>query len=358
MSAAHVTAQQMLDIRYALLIQNLLAIATIYPMSDLYSFCQVALSAISTITGFLICKADGWTQDAIGIPVTIVFSAFSALRAYALSNRNMWLTAIIILLALPPTAMFIARTVNDEFHNLPSPFNCTGSSSLSPAFSIIYTSVTRGSQFAAELLVVGITWWYTCQSYRIRKGIKLGKTISSLLVYNGLHLFPVRLMPHDAMISGGHSKLHRFLATWYIFDIVLSTASISPEVLHADSFVQQFYDPITSILTCRFMLSLRQFDSSSTAFPTLSVPGSQVREHTASADVLQFAAQPSDTLPSFIASFAHPVHVDSALSETDPAEIFDDGSEWGEIDVVAPTLEAPSSQRRTSDQPSNLEHSV
>lgn len=49
----------------------------------------------------------------------------------------------------------------------------------------IVTVVIRGSQFAAELLVIGITWWYSYQSYRIRKGVKLGRTISSLLLYNG-----------------------------------------------------------------------------------------------------------------------------------------------------------------------------
>ena len=45
--------------------------------------------------------------------------------------------------------------------------------------------VIRTSQFAAELLVVGITWWYTYRSYRIRTGFIVGKPISSLLVYNG-----------------------------------------------------------------------------------------------------------------------------------------------------------------------------
>ena len=43
----------------------------------------------------------------------------------------------------------------------------------------------RVPQLASELLVVGITWWYTYESYRIRKGTKLGNTISSLLFYNG-----------------------------------------------------------------------------------------------------------------------------------------------------------------------------
>lgn len=53
---------------------------------------------------------------------------------------------------------------------------------------LIFTKVSiviRGSQFLSELLVVAITWWYTYQSYRIRKGLKLGKTISSLLFYSG-----------------------------------------------------------------------------------------------------------------------------------------------------------------------------
>ena len=46
--------------------------------------------------------------------------------------------------------------------------------------------VTRGSQLAAELLVVAITWWYTYQSYHVWKdGIKVGRSLSSLLIYNG-----------------------------------------------------------------------------------------------------------------------------------------------------------------------------
>ena len=45
--------------------------------------------------------------------------------------------------------------------------------------------ISRASQLAAELLVVGITWWYTFRSYRIRKGIDIGKTFGSLLLYNG-----------------------------------------------------------------------------------------------------------------------------------------------------------------------------
>ena len=110
--------------------------------------------------------------------------------------------------------------------NLPSPLNCASSQSLPPMFSVrwvitrnlrwghanaetVFSSgvldnefsyfgvahrinwsclapiIPRVSQLMAELLVIGITWWYTYQSYRIRGGITFGKTISSLLFYNG-----------------------------------------------------------------------------------------------------------------------------------------------------------------------------
>ncbi len=112
---------------------------------------------------------------------------------------------------------------------------------------------------------------------------------------------------------------------------------------------------ITSILTCHFMLSLREFDSATRDSATAS-------RHMAST-VLQFGAQPSDSLPSFIASFAHPVHSIemAALSEKDADAPVDDGPEWREMEVVAPILETPSCSSTAPagpDEPSKLEHSV
>ena len=58
------------------------------------------------------------------------------------------------------------------------------------------------------------------------------------------------------------------------------------------------------------MLSLREFDSTnaSLALSTPPAPGSQIHEQAVSA-FLEFSAQPSHSLPPFIASFANPVHV-------------------------------------------------
>ena len=46
--------------------------------------------------------------------------------------------------------------------------------------------VSRAAQLAADLLVVVITGWYTYQSCHIWKdSLKFGRSLSSLLVYNG-----------------------------------------------------------------------------------------------------------------------------------------------------------------------------
>ncbi|KAM5543652.1 hypothetical protein V8D89_002903 [Ganoderma adspersum] len=294
--------------RYAIIIQNLMAIVTSFPMSDI----------VLRGTHHRLRRGRRWWDTVNAFP------AFSALRAYALSNRNQWVTTIIFLLALPPVAMYIVSLLSvAPFYGFP--LNCSASSSLSPTLAvgiiidgstitnlIIFriAVVLRMSQFMQELLVVGLTWWYSYQSYRISKGISLGKTVSSLLLYNA------------------HHQNHRFLAPLYLFDVISNTASVCH--LNIADFHHNFiplFSSITSIIVCRFMLSLRQFDAS-IAYATRSGIGSDspVREHTAGSIVLQFAAQPADSLPPFLSSFAHPIHVDSDLSETDSdLEIIDDG---------------------------------
>ena len=67
------------------------------------------------------------------------------------------------------------------------------------------------------------------------------------------------------------------------------------------------------------MLSLRQFDSRTTSATYCRSDFSEVRgrERMDAPPVLEFAPRPSDTLPSFIASFSYPVHVDVGFSDTE-----------------------------------------
>ena len=68
-----------------------------------------------------------------------------------------------------------------------------------------------------------------------------------------------------------------------------------------------------------------------------------MQEHMAST-VLQFGAQPSHSLPALIGSFAHPVHVDESLFETDSDPVVENGSEGQEIVAIQPTLGVGSSR--------------
>ena len=108
---------------------------------------------------------------------------------------------------------------------------------------------------------------------------------------------------------------------------------------------------MSSIITCHFMLSLRQFDSS-VASATYSGMGPRVQEHMASM-VLEFAAQPSDSLPAQISTFSHPVHVDESLFEMDQGAmvdtIVDNGSEGQDMDASTSALEGSSFQSPVRD---------
>ena len=101
------------------------------------------------------------------------------------------------------------------------------------------------------------------------------------------------------------------------------------------------------------MLSLRQFDSTM-ASTTLSQAVSQLREHTDS-KVLTFGAHSSDSLPAAIASFAHPIHTGSSLSDVDQGPILNNDSEDREMDAVAPPMETPTGHPPDLGQFSGLE---
>lgn len=109
------------------------------------------------------------------------------------------------------------------------------------------------------------------------------------------------------------------------------------------------------------MLSLRQVNSTDAPVATLSVPGSPIREGRTSEAGLGLGAPPSAGLPPFLASFAHPIYVDSDLYETGPDATLSGGSEWEEAGQATLTPTTPSSQdsrpspgRQTSEAMENL----
>lgn len=75
--------------------------------------------------------------------------------------------------------------------------------------------------------------------------------------------------------------------------------------------------------------------------------------------VLEFAAQPGNSLPRFIASFAHPVHIDSEI-DLDAIPEESNRFEQRTMDVTALIIESPHCQspRPLPSQPSILDDSA
>ena len=90
------------------------------------------------------------------------------------------------------------------------------------------------------------------------------------------------------------------------------------------------------------MLSLPKFDANILAPSIYPGTASQSGDYTI-LSVVQFGAQPNESLPLFLASFAHPVHVDWTLNPDMDADTRDDeGLEWLETDVLEGGLETQS----------------
>ena len=188
-----------------------------------------------------------------------------------------------------------------------------------------------------------------------------------------------RIHPHHHSPHGTCASFHPILRVGMQLHILLE---VPVEARILGSCLDQFIDPyvshnswyssvflmnhhthsINSVLTCRFMLSLRQLESAIAESATHSGAGSRVREHVAST-VLEFGAQPSDSLPAFIASFAYPIHIDYDPLEAHLEAIVNNGTEGQGTDMFPPGQESQSLHcgpvaTAASGQPTELIYSV
>ncbi|PIL32865.1 hypothetical protein GSI_04983 [Ganoderma sinense ZZ0214-1] len=181
--------------------------------------------------------------------LTMYSTVFSAFRVYAVSGRKVVPTLLVSLLSAAP--IINSLIVNGGFttvERLPNPFNCSDITRISP-------------------------------QWNFRPNFKKDReTLGAVLLRDGSLYFIV-------------------LALLNTLHIALTTVSL--DVVDADaSYVTLFIDPISSILTCRFILNLRKVDHSVMS----SAPswGGDV----------EFAARGSrSTLPRFVTSFGEPLHM-------------------------------------------------
>ncbi|KAI0364168.1 hypothetical protein BV20DRAFT_1006208 [Pilatotrama ljubarskyi] len=269
-------------IRYPILVDDLLGLATLSPLSD---------------KG---CTIIGWASHVLALLTLPGPAVFAALRVYALSGRSKILSGITLVLSL---SLFLTE-LSDVYHfppiNEPSPLNCSISGSYSFPIAIAVTLTGRVPAILAECLVLGITWRESYKTLRLLQAT--GKSDSPSL--------------HQVLLQNG-SVYFCALVSLNILDIIFFLLQLTvPDALAGSDYVLQFIDPISTILTSRFLLDLRATDEKMSRSAASLSMGSL---HFAGADILSGQPQP-------FLSFAEDPQAD--------AQLHDGGSEGTSEDVT------------------------
>ncbi|KAH9888970.1 hypothetical protein C8Q73DRAFT_655086, partial [Cubamyces lactineus] len=206
--------------RYIIILLYLVDIITLFPI----------ISKVSA------CPGTGRFITVLEVLPYIVWAAFSSLRAYALSSRNLPIGLLIFVLSLVPAGVNAYFFSTFSFVELPSPSNCTA---LSDITAQLMTIVSRASLMAADALVIGVTWASTYRIGKASRDARLGFSFGTLLLRDGEHL--------------------EVLVAMNIVHMTLNTVKPNDFVQQA-SYVTVLENPITSILVSRFILNLRAID--------------------------------------------------------------------------------------------------
>ncbi|THG93193.1 hypothetical protein EW026_g7976 [Hermanssonia centrifuga] len=181
----------------------------------------------------------------------VVFAVFSALRVFALWNRNIPMTLLVLALNLVPAAVDIFESSQ-----------ATAVFTADPIFGTFCDDVTDASVRVnfdlGDALVLAVTWAKTAKNLAEGAGIGMRTPLSTMLLRDGTVYFAILLMMNIAQV---------------VLNAVPSLENFN--------FVDTVIQTLQPILISRFLLNLRQVGSpeidSQEAFNSqFSVPGFRV----------------------------------------------------------------------------------
>ncbi|KAM5543404.1 hypothetical protein V8D89_002655 [Ganoderma adspersum] len=261
--------------RYLSILIEVLELQTVVPLSD------------------MACKANFYAQNAINIPLLFTPAVFTAIRVYALSQNNKVLAISTFAVLFGPTFSVAVVNAMSKPGVLPSPFNCSIiQSSLPQEASNRLCVLTRQKanenivnvagtviNVIGDLLALFVTWRKTYTIYKSQRGVLRGPSLMRVMLYNGSIYF---------LVITGMNILNLIL--YQISSGALTYAGI-------------ITSPLSIVLTCRFLLDLRQADRTANAPPSLgAVPSLNF-------DVVDGGQTASRrSLPAFVASMGSEVH--------------------------------------------------
>ncbi|CDO69185.1 hypothetical protein BN946_scf185042.g87 [Trametes cinnabarina] len=204
----------------------------------------------------------------------IVWAAFSALRALALSGMNWAVASVVFVLACGPFAVNLWQmtAVGVFGFNVPA-VGCIGSSNVTAAEAkigeqpLVGTAVSRSCVIAADLLVIVISWWYAVKDRSIRDMLSSPMSLTRVMVLNGTTYFLALTL------------LNILHLTLTLLSLVGVADQISPVTIFVDPYAlsntmallamcpisdrRPGYS-LTAILICRFLLDLHATNVKST----------------------------------------------------------------------------------------------
>lgn len=221
---------------------------------------------ISTMMGvipqeFLYCSVIERMSMALVLLVMLAQSIFTSLRLWAIWDRNCFVLAIVLPVALVPIGvnvylLVLSSPYTNDSSGLPSVLNiCEESINISLRTYLIVPMVSRSFSILGDAQGLIATWiktWYTRRELKAVMQDDFGHSqpsISDLILRDGTLYFATLLALNIAVL---------------VLDISLISGS-NP----AGTFI----DTLTSILLCRLILNLRSFNHSEVLYsmPALSI---------------------------------------------------------------------------------------
>lgn len=220
--------------------------------------CATLVVAMNSITVQASCNGAGRTFQVVTLVLILVFALFSALRIYAVWERNIILSVLILALDLVPFGMNLSLYSVLSFFAIGAPYNeCVGSDPRSISLDLKLTRATRLCVISADALVIFLIWIKTYRLSKQTRSLGMSMGVSAMLMRDGTIYFITLLVVNVCHL------------------IIYETKGLP--------YISIFIPTVTAVLISRFLLNLRQVNEDSAGgasvnFSQFSAPAFRIPE--------------------------------------------------------------------------------
>lgn len=176
-------------------------------------------------------------------------AVFSALRVYALSDRNIALAGVAFLLQIISFGVNIYLAIDSSYEGIPG-IGCVQSVNFDRRTETMIVRIARIPAIFGDVLVIAVTWFKSYQQLHLGRGLEIATPLSSLLFRDG--------------------------TAYFLALLAVSILELCADISQAGELqsVAQFCTLLPPVLINRFLLNLRQLGDSGSSghFCTISMP--------------------------------------------------------------------------------------